>query len=307
MRCCKSKIGRIAAACYASRVASSAYQIVQLRNGTFSLRCLGVGETFHPVIGPAAEADTLYVRQLRLVERVRAAANEEFVLWDVGLGGAANALAALRATSDLDCSLRLVSFDHTLEPLRFAMENSAALGYFEDYEPLVTSLLAGREAGFTHNRQRIHWQVCEADFPALITPASQNFSNLLPAPHAILFDPFSPAANPAMWTEPLLAALHARLDPQRPCALATYSRATMIRVALLLAGFSVGRGLATGEKEETTLAANTLALLDAPLDRRWLERARRSDAAEPLHEPVYRRAPLSDETWERLRAHPQFA
>jgi len=110
-----------------------------------------------------------------------------------------------------------------------------------------------------------------------------------------------------MWTLPLFTSLFRRLDPACPCAMPTYSRATLLRVTWLLAGFHVGVGHATGEKEETTLAANTPALLDEPLDRQWLERARRSTSAEPLHEPKYRQAPLSAETWERLRAHPQFA
>src|ERR1039458_122202 len=43
-----------------------------------------------------------------------------------------------------------------------------------------------------------------------------------------------------------------------------------------------------------------------PLDRRWLKRAKSSHSAEPLGGPVYRQAPLSPETWERLRQHPQF-
>jgi hypothetical protein len=127
-----------------------------------------------------------------------------------------------------------------------------------------------------------------------------------PAPHAILFDAFSPAKNPAMWTLPLFTNLFRLLDPARSCALTTYSRSTMLRVTLLLAGFFVGCGVPTGLKEETTVAANTLELIDAPLDRKWLERARRSDSAEPLHQAVYRRARLSAESWERVRAHPQF-
>jgi hypothetical protein len=109
-----------------------------------------------------------------------------------------------------------------------------------------------------------------------------------------------------MWTLPLFTQLFRRLDPMRPCAMPTYSRATLLRVTWLLAGFFVGVGHATGEKEETTLAANTLDLLNEPLDRKWLDRARRSTSAEPLHEAKYRQAPLSAETWERLRTHPQF-
>ena len=101
--------------------------------------------------------------------------------------------------------------------------------------------------------------------------------------------------------------LFQRLDPQRPCALPTYSRSTIMRVTLLLAGFFVGVGHATGEKEETTIAANTLKLITEPLDRRWLDRARRSHSAEPMVESVYRIAPLTAVSWEKLQAHPQFS
>ena len=80
----------------------------------------------------------------------------------------------------------------------------------------------------------------------------------------------------------------------------------MLRVSLLLAGFCVGVGHATGEKEETTIAANTMTLIDEPLDGKWLERAHRSTSAEPLWTPEYRQARMSEETWERLNAHPQF-
>jgi tRNA U34 5-methylaminomethyl-2-thiouridine-forming methyltransferase MnmC len=91
------------------------------------------------------------------------------------------------------------------------------------------------------------------DFPTWL----RNPQRAAPPPHAILFDAFSPAKNPAMWTASLFSDLHQCLNPQRPCAMPTYSRSTMLRVTLLLAGFFVGAGRATGEKEETTIAANT--------------------------------------------------
>jgi hypothetical protein len=109
-----------------------------------------------------------------------------------------------------------------------------------------------------------------------------------------------------MWTRPVFENLFRALDPARPCALTTYSRSTLLRTTLLLAGFFVGVGHATGAKEETTIAANTPDLIAEPLNARWLERARRSDSAEPLREPVYTRAPLAPDTAETLRQHPQF-
>ena len=101
-----------------------AYSLVQLANGTTSIRSLAEGETFHPVIGPVAEAEALYVRQLRLPERLTASTEEEWVLWDVGLGSAANVTTALRHLAGIPKRICIVSFDHTLEPLRFARDHA---------------------------------------------------------------------------------------------------------------------------------------------------------------------------------------
>jgi tRNA U34 5-methylaminomethyl-2-thiouridine-forming methyltransferase MnmC len=271
------------------------YQLVRLKKGTYSIRSLAEDETFHPVIGPVAEAEALYVKQLRLRQRLQSH-DGEFVVWDVGLGAAANAIAVLRATSDLPCSLRIISFDRTLEPLEFALRHSTELGYLTGYESAIKELL--RTGCALDGR----WEMHLGDFP----DALRSHPHPAPAPHAILFDAFSPAKNPAMWTASLFSNLYRCLDPKRPCAMPTYSRSTMLRVTLLLAGFFVGAGGATGEKEETTIAANTLDLLDEPLSRAWLERARRSRSAEPMWEPVYRQAHLSRDSWEKLLQHPQF-
>ena len=278
------------------------YQIVKLASGVHSVHSLEHKETFHPVIGPVAEAEALYVRQLKLRERVEKA-REEFVIWDVGLGAAANVLTALRATAESRCTLRLLSFDNTLEPLTFALHHASELGYIIGYEEHLRNLLRDNHVQFETKNQMVNWEVHLGDFPTLLVqPATHKF----PKPHAIMFDAFSPATNPAMWTLELFENVFRLLDPSRPCALPTYSRSTMLRVTLLLAGFFVGVGHATGEKDETTIAANSIELIDEPLDRRWLARARRSSSAEPLVKPMYRQARLSPETWERLQQHRQF-
>jgi tRNA U34 5-methylaminomethyl-2-thiouridine-forming methyltransferase MnmC len=277
------------------------YKLVKLVNGVHSVHSVAHRETFHPVIGPVAEAEALYVKQLHLPERL-AAHTGEFVIWDVGLGAAANVLTVLRATRASHCPLRIISFDHTLEPLQFALENAATLGYFNDYETPVANFIRAHHAHFTDGNRQVTWELHLGDFPSVIRNPQSEICN----PHSILFDAFSPASNPAMWTQPLFADLFHRLNPARPCAVPTYTRSNMIRVSLLLAGFFVGAGHATGEKEETTIAANTLDLLTEPLDMKWLQRVRKSTSAEPMWEPVYRQAPLTKDTLEKLQQHPQF-
>jgi tRNA U34 5-methylaminomethyl-2-thiouridine-forming methyltransferase MnmC len=250
-----------------------------------------------------AEAEALYVRQLGIRERVQAHSGD-FVIWDVGLGAAANVLTVLNALQDLEVALKIISFDRTIEPLRFALDHAAELGYFAGYEALVRHFIEEGSVLTQSGKSRLEWSLQLGDFPAAVE--SHQIQHL-PKPSAILFDAYSPAKNPAMWTQPLFARMFSLLDPAKPCAMPTYSRSTMLRVSLLLAGFYVGVGHATGEKEETTIAANSLSLINEPLDRTWLIRARKSTSAEPLWEPTYRQAPLRDETWLKLQAHPQFA
>lgn len=279
------------------------YTLLRLRNGTHAVFAAAYDEAMHPGAGPAAEAEVLHVGHLKLRERLPRHEGE-FVVWDVGLGAAANAVAVLRATRGGQCSLRLVSFDNTLEPLAFALEHADALGYLRGYESVVNRLLREGDIEFMDGLRPARWRVVTEDFPALL---ASDRTTTLAKPHAILFDPFSPARNPAMWTLPVFENLFRHLDPHRPCALTTYSRSTMVRVALLLAGFFVGRGRPSGAKEETTVAANRWELLDEPLDAAWLVRARKSGGAEPMSDAVYRQSPLVGPTAARLVAHPQFA
>ena len=260
------------------------------------------GETFHPVVGPVTEAQALYVKQAQLRERLLCQ-SDPFVIWDVGLGAAANALTVIEAAREIACSIHLLSFDHTLAPLEFALEHSQYLPYLSGYEPPLRTLPRERQVNFRVGNCSVSWQVHLADFPALIKSST---ASTLAKPHLVMFDAFSPAKNPAMWTLPLFTRLFHLLDPNRPCALPTYSRSTILRVTLLLAGFFVGVGHSTGEKEETTFASNSLEMVKQPLDHRWLQRAHRSGSAEPLTEPLYRQLKLSALSWDLLQAHPQF-
>lgn len=249
--------------------AAEAFEIVTVASGVRSVRSLGNGETFHPVVGPMAEARGMHVTQQRLVERAGEA--EPFVVWDVGLGAAANAIAVLEALSSAGTGpVELHSFETTLAPLEFAWEHAAELGYFGGWEEAVAALLQKGEA----QCGAVRWKLQLADFHTSVADAR------IPAPHAVLFDPYSPTVNPGLWTCATFAAIRGRAAEK--CLLTNYSRATAVRVALLRAGWFVGHGEATGEKDETTIAATRCEMLAAPLTPAWLGRVRRSRVAGPV-------------------------
>ncbi len=289
-----------------SEGAEERFELVPLAGGIHSLRSLVNGQTFHPVVGPAAEADAVHMAGTRLVERANAMPGHCLVIWDVGLGAAANALAAVRALAagyQHTEEVMLFSFDRSLGALEFALANAETLGYPVGYESALKSLLIHRGVEIPMGDTKIFWRVVCDDFPTVLAHSAKFFP-----PHAIFYDPYSPTVNREMWTLETFGALLNRTDPGHPCLLTTYTRSTAVRVTLLLAGWFVGVGGATGEKDETTVAANVPGLLERPLSPAWLEKkVYASTNAAPLRETATdTRGPISKEDFQRLGAHPQF-
>lgn len=271
------------------------YEIVPLKSGVNSLRSVELGETFHPVTGPWVEAYVLHVQQQRLVERSRGV--EKFVIWDVGLGAAANVLAAIEALQDSETCVEIHSFDKTPSAAEFALLHSEELVYPIPYKTLLRRLLSEK---YVQISPRMTWQLHLCDFREQIKGRN------LPAPNAILYDPYSPVSNPEMWTLDHFRMLRSCLAPETPCLLTNYTRSTAVRATLLLAGFYVGIGCEVGEKAETTVASNHFELLSRPLGLDWVTRIRKSTNAAPMRSMSYSKGPMQLEDYEFLIQSPQF-
>jgi tRNA U34 5-methylaminomethyl-2-thiouridine-forming methyltransferase MnmC len=275
------------------------FELVTLKSGLKSLRAVEFGETFHPVTGPLIEARILHVEQQRLVERARKSSTEKsasFVIWDIGFGAGANALTAANALAQENGPIEIHSFDKNTDSIVFALENREELGYLVPYENEIRELVEKRVISFGKN---IRWYFHLGDFRELD-------KSLIPPPDSILFDPYSPKSNPEMWTLDFFTGLSKLLSDKVPCLWTNYSRSTSVRVALLLAGFFVGIGTEVGEKAETTIASNDFNLIERPLDKEFLLKAKRSTNSAPLRSQSYGLATISAEDLQKLAQHPQF-
>jgi queuine tRNA-ribosyltransferase len=268
-------------------------EVVQTRTGAVAIRDRITGELMHPVVGPLVEAEQLYLGPSKLETRLRAGGTDRpLCLLDIGLGAGSNAIAAWRASEALPASrrrLELLSFDRSVGALELALApgHAASFGLDGAAGTAARALLANG----SFETERTTWRLHVGELlPALaLQPAS--IADL------VYWDPFSPRANPGLWT---LAAFRAlRRLCRGGATVHTYSGATAVRTAMLLAGFAVGTRSDVGELKQNTCAAVDVRDLDAPLDARFLDRLTRSTAAFPSDAPP--------DALQRLRALPQLA
>jgi queuine tRNA-ribosyltransferase len=260
------------------------YELHRSAQGFYSIRQISSGEIMHSVTAPSEEANKLYIEQSALAARLikRDDNVDELVIWDVGLGAAANAMAALHcfescykehSGNDLR-PVRLVSFERNLDPLILAAKHPGWLPHMRHSAP--SKILA--HGSWQHASKLLHWELLKGDFRDFIDSAK--------IPDLIFYDPFSYKTDAELWTEEIFARIFSRCVA-KPTELYTYSASTAVRVALLSAGFFVAQGVGTGPKTETTIAFTradgaTLHPMTPPLlDQKWLARWRRSDAKFP--------------------------
>jgi queuine tRNA-ribosyltransferase len=255
---------------------TSQHEIVQTRGGALAMRSRAAGEVMHPGVGPVVEAEQLYVRQSRLHERLRATAEgRTLVVYDVGLGAGSNAFAAWAASARAPSAagrLTLLSFERDLGALALALEHAADFAIAPDAAAAGRSLLSTG----AHESPRTSWRLVPGD---VLLALQQS----LPPADIVFWDPFSPRANPDLWSLAAFRAAHRRAAER--CTLFTYSASTATRIALLLAGWAVGVGASIGDKIATTAAALDPRDLAAPLGRDWLRRLARPDVPLPPDAP----------------------
>jgi queuine tRNA-ribosyltransferase len=268
------------------------YAIHRAWEGFSSIRQISSGEIMHSRTDPIEEARQLYVEQSRLAERLE---SESLVLWDVGLGAAANAMAAIECYEKSSSTQppRIISFENDLDSLRLALANPEEFPYLR-----VDAANAIVTCGEWSDRG-LRWSLFLGDFLERMKQA--------PAPDIIFYDMFSMKTSSELWTVGTFRKLF-EACAGRAVELFTYTCSTANRAALLAAGFFIARGRNAGDKTETTIALTPAALDLARkekrdlLSRAWLAKWERSAAKFPADV-----APNERSAFEKIiRGHEEF-
>jgi queuine tRNA-ribosyltransferase len=260
----------------------------------------------HSVNRPSDEAQKLYVDQSCLATRLLRTESdaEEWVIWDVGLGAASNAMAAIACFEQTLAThgtvalrpLRIVSFECDLDPLRLALREPGKFPHIRHGAPHEVL----KHGHWAHASGLLHWNLHKGDFLKFIETSH--------VPDVIFFDPFSAKTDTGLWTAGVFTRIAAHCSP-KSAELYTYSAATAVRVALLTAGFFVAEGTGTGPKAATTAAftrASGVRHHPQPprlLDAEWLARWHRSSSKFPSGLTAEEKVLFE----KRIESHPQFA
>jgi queuine tRNA-ribosyltransferase len=263
------------------------YEVHKAWEGFASIRQISSGEIMHSRTAPMEEARTLYVEQSNLAERVRLGANEDpanaaaLVIWDVGLGAAANTMAAINCYEEQAAAspvrpLRLISFENDLDSLRLAFRHDRDFPYLRHSGPAAI-LTDGR----WQSRQLpgLSWLLVPGDFLETMAHAPG-------PPDLIFYDMFSTKTSADQWTLTAFRRLF-EVCGDNAAELFTYSCSTANRACLLAAGFYLAKGRNAGEKIETTIALTPATLKTSVASRHellstdWLGKWSRSAAKFP--------------------------
>lgn len=275
------------------------YEVIQQKAGFHSIHDTASGETMHSVIDPMVESKLLYADQSDFKLHLSTYNQEPLVVWDVGLGAATNAMAAVREIESIHTAfgvkraVHIVSFENDLDSIKLALKNPSLFEHVKHSAPssIVTK-------GFWENSAAgITWKLFPGNF-------AENYPNA-PAPDIIYYDMYSLNFNGSLWSMELFKKIFDHCSGKHT-RLITYTVSTRTRAALLAAGFSVCYGSGSGPKSETTIAFASFDDAMAhpkPLGKEWLGKWSRSTAKTDKNLPDEEKDAINV----RVKNHPQFS
>ncbi len=275
------------------------YEAVLQEGGFHSIRHKVSNEIMHSVNDPLHEAHSVYVNQSKLHHLIDEPNEDPIAIWDVGLGAGTNAMAAILEYEKLYSQkthnriLKIISFEKDLDSFRLTASNASLFPHMRHGAP--SHLL--KNGRWHSTAAPIEWTLVEGDFAEKMGDAI--------SPDFIYYDPFSQNTESPMWRYDLFKKIYNHCTKDK-VSLFTYSGSTMVRAALLAAGFFVGRGAGSGPRTDTTAAFSSVKNGTGSielLDTQWLQRFQRSSSKFSDHSSPEEKLLIE----ERVTSHKQFS
>jgi tRNA 5-methylaminomethyl-2-thiouridine biosynthesis bifunctional protein len=217
------------------------------------------------------------------------AGRRRFVVGELGFGTGLNIAALLdlwRRTRPPGGRLQIFSVEAF--PIT-ADEAARALGRWPELAE-VTALLTARWPGRAQGRHRVDLPEFDAILDVTVLDVTQALEGWAGAADAWFLDGFSPALNPQMWSDEVLARVAQRSAPGARAA--TFTVAGQVRRGLAAAGFTVEKRPGFGRKRERLEArlpgvgadagAQRVAIIGAGIAGACAARAVRALGGEPV-------------------------
>lgn len=247
---------------------SSNFRVIQNPKGFASIASNRTNELMHSGCDPLPQAESLYIKQTYLEERLTTS-KKPIIIWDVGLGAGVNATAAVNLARKIKKEIKIISFEIDLDSLLLVQSN---LSRFPNCGIEAIQSIINNKVWF---EDYIKWELLLGDFIQTAKDA--------PKPDVIFWDPFSLKTDSSMWLGSTLEIL-TQYGFSDNVILSTYSSATRFRAALLSLGWWVGKGAPVSERAESTVAGGESIFKNysiQPLGKEWVEKFKISSAKFP--------------------------
>jgi len=203
-------------------------ELIATKDGSFTIALPEKNVTYRSVYGAIQESRHVFINAgFNYVSRSVPGADVLYLL-EIGLGTGLNAFLTFLETEK---AARAVHYT-AVEPYPITMEEIAQLNY-------CSQLNRDDLKEWFFNLHQCEW---ERDISLrLLFTIYKSAKSLLDLPakkyHLIYFDPFAPASEPELWSQPIFETLHSMLLPGG--VLVTYSSKGEVRRTMLNAGFAV--------------------------------------------------------------------
>lgn len=203
------------------------------------------GDVYFSAQGGLAETRAVFLQGCGLPRAW--AGRRRFVVGELGFGTGLNVAALLdlwRTTRPAGSLLHIAS----VEAFPISADDAArALGRWPELSTVTAPLLA-RWPGRARGRHRVELPELDAILDLAVMDVAEALSGWIGRADAWFLDGFSPATNPQMWTDEIMALVAARSAPGARAA--TFTVAGQVRRGLTAAGFAVEKRPGFGRKRE---------------------------------------------------------